>query len=126
MSKDLLYEEIYQKTQSCGRTQFVKLLQQNQIRIEQLQKENKELEKYIKLCKKDLKTYQEYKSKYYDIKLILTKFEKWLEKEIEKENKRFNFCFTEDATVRQIEHVGYLDYVLKKFQKLKEGNNEKI
>ena len=40
---DLLYEEIYQKTQDCGRTQFVKLLQQNQIKIEQLQQENKEL-----------------------------------------------------------------------------------
>ena len=43
MSEDLLYEEIYQKTQDCGRAQFVKLLQQNQVKIEQLQQENEQL-----------------------------------------------------------------------------------
>ena len=37
MSEELLYEEIYKKTQDFGRTQFVKLLQQNQIKIKQLQ-----------------------------------------------------------------------------------------
>ena len=47
MSEDLLFEEIYQKTQDCGRTQFVKLLQQNQIKIEQIEQENRELKKKL-------------------------------------------------------------------------------
>ena len=54
MIDDLLFEEIYQKTQDCGRTQFVRLLQNNQIKIEELQKENKILNN------------------------IVTEFEKWL------------------------------------------------
>ncbi len=42
----LLYEEMYQKTQDFGRTQFVKLLQQNQIKIKQLQQENQRLKQW--------------------------------------------------------------------------------
>lgn len=52
----------------------------------QLEQENQELKKQIKLFKKDLskveRTCQKYNSSYYDIKLILTEFEKWLEEKI--------------------------------------------
>ena len=55
MSEDLLYEKIYQKTQDCGRTQFVNLLQQNQIKIEELQKENEDLKNKQNKFEKDYK-----------------------------------------------------------------------
>ena len=51
MNESLLYEEIYQKTQDCGRAQFVKLLQQNQIKIEQLQQENAQLKQKYEIQK---------------------------------------------------------------------------
>ena len=58
MSENLLYEEIYQKTQDCGRTQFVKLLQQNQIKIEQLQKERQQLISFLEDRIKEYKKWQ--------------------------------------------------------------------
>ena len=91
MSEDLLYEEIYQKTQNCGRTQFVKLLQQNQIKIEQLQQENKELKEILENNSKiniaDHKYASEMEDKYLIEHNVLTEFEKWLETKLQKESK---------------------------------------
>ena len=155
--KNLLYEEIYIKTQNCGRTQFVKLLQKNQIKIEQLQqenidlkqmvnfpsvtittcpkcgkkysinyckevyeleKENKELKEQIKLFKKDLakaeSICQKYISQYYDIKLILNQFEKWLEEDFKKETEQPTpqiYCNCYSCKIK----------VLDKLKELKEG-----
>lgn len=50
--EELLYEKIYRDTQGCGRTQFVKLLQQNLIKIKQLKEE------INKISKKELKVMQ--------------------------------------------------------------------
>ena len=69
MSEELLYEEIYKKTQDFGRTQFVKLLQQNQIKIKQLQQENEELKKH-NLCTKKW-TYGRAKEFYKEIDKII-------------------------------------------------------
>ena len=56
--------------------------------VVRLQNENKEAKEQIKLFKKDLAKVEEicqkYNSRYYDIKLILTLFEKWLKEEINK------------------------------------------
>ena len=105
MSKKILYEEIYQKTQNCGRTQFVKLLQQNQIKIEQLEKENTQLKETLKgtthcydeeehqrLIKEneELKKQIEIKNSGFmasieevcEYAIVLIKFEKWLEEEL--------------------------------------------
>lgn len=87
--------------------------------IEQLENKNKELKKYY--CKRnDCSGRLKENNKLTDSE-ILTEFEKWLEEEIEKENKQFDFCFSDEAQCRQIEHIGYLEFVLKKLQKLKEG-----
>lgn len=45
--EEKLYENIYKKTQSCGRTQFVKLLQQKEIKLRQLQQENEQLKEEL-------------------------------------------------------------------------------
>ena len=45
--EEKLYENIYKKTQSCGRTQFVKLLQPKEIKLRQLQQENEQLKEEL-------------------------------------------------------------------------------
>ena len=123
INQDLLYEEIYQKTQDCGRTQFVKLLQQNQIKINQLEKENNTLKQAVDNTyetSQDIMYEMQQENEHY--KNILTEFEKWLEEEIEKRK---------DANVLDPIQVGdyYIKIVLKtsldKLQELKEGKNEK-
>ena len=94
MSEDLLYEEIYQKTQDCGRAQFVKLLQQNQINIEQLQQENEKLkeklEENTKIYLHTSKYVSKMEGKYIVSNYILTEIEKWLEEEKENDlNENF-------------------------------------
>ena len=103
--ENLLYEEIYKKTQDCGRTQFVKLLQQNQIKIKQLQKENKRLNN------------------------ILTEFEKWLEEELKE--KTFNAFPTYDLEkqdfVNNEIHYAPVEKTYKEvLDKLQELKNKKI
>ena len=78
-----LYEEIYQKTQDCGRTQFVKLLQQSQIKINQLEKENHILKQAVDNTyetSQDIMYEMQQENEHY--KNILTEFEKWLENEL--------------------------------------------
>ena len=92
---DLLYEKIYQETQGCGRAQFVKLLQQNQIKIEQLQQENKK------------------------IKNILTEFENWLEEEV----KQYQPYISENMIFKPNIEYEIVKSIYDKLQELK-GDNE--
>ena len=105
MSEKLLYEEIYEKTQDCGRTQFVELLQQNQIKIKQLQEENKNLKEQLKIKHNGFMASVEECCEY---STILDKLERWLEKRIKEE--------TWDEW-----HDGLCE-CLDKLQELKEGN----
>ena len=79
--KNLLYEKIYKNTQGYGRTQLVELIQMGQIKIEQLQEENKELTRELSrkttnniTLKKDRDYWQG----------IIKEFEKWLKEEYER------------------------------------------
>ena len=127
MNKDLLYEKIYQETQNCGRAQFVKLLQQNQIKIEQLQQKNKELKEQL-----DIKNsgYMASIEEVCEYATILIEFEKWLEKEILKETP--NAKWFDKEKYEEVENADNLKlkpkYVvfkqcLEKLQELK-GDNE--
>lgn len=120
MSENLLYEEIYTKTQNCGRTQFVKLLQKDQIKIAQLQQENIDLKQMVNFpsvtittCPKCGKRYSiNYCREVYELEKenkklnnILNEFEKWLE------NVLFN---------KTIIHLQYSLALRKCFDKLQE------
>ena len=120
MSENLLYEEIYQKTQDCGRTQFVKLLQQSQIKIEQLQQENKELKKYC--CKRnDCSGRLKENNKLTDNE-VLTEFEKWLEYQIRQCEKETNpKQFSEHDIEITTNTMCRFQQCLNKLQELKEG-----
>ena len=75
MENELLYNELYEKTQDCGRAQFVKLLmekerenQQLKSKLEASEKARKEAIKFMKDCEFDktdkyiaIGEYQEYK-----------------------------------------------------------------
>ena len=128
MSEDLLYEEIYQKTQNCGRTQFVKLLQQNQIKIEQLQQENKELKEILENNSKiniaDHKYASEMEDKYLIEHNVLTEFEKWLETKLQKESKVETSNETTSKVILNKKYYVFNE-CLDKLQELKEGKNEK-
>ena len=124
--KNLLYEEIYTKTQNCGRAQFVKLLQKHQIKIEQLQQENTDLKQMINFpsvtittCPKCGKKYSiNYCKEVYELEKenkelhnILNEFEKWLEKELF------------DKTQIHFQYSLALKKCLDKLQELKEVRN---
>ena len=93
-----------------------------------LYEENEELKEQIKLFKKDLakaeETCQKYNSKYYDIKLILNKFEKWLEEQIKQ--KQNSLQFWENREPREIikldKEIPILKECLNKLQELKGDN----
>lgn len=54
MKDKLLFDEIYFKTQNLGRTQFVKLLQNQEIQIMELKKEIRDLKRTLKQDWNDL------------------------------------------------------------------------
>ena len=95
------------------------------------EKENKELKEQIKLFKKDLakaeEICQKYNSRYYDIKLILSIFEKWLE-EIEKRKKDRWEQFANQKNRQEIvlerldAQIIFIDGCLDKLQELKGDN----
>ena len=140
MSENLLYEEIYQKTQDCGRTQFVKLLQQSQIKINQLEKENhilkqavdntyetsqdimyemqqenEELKKYY--CKRnDCAGRLKENNKPTDSE-VLTKFEKWINLKMKQTKEYDTKNYHNDIKLI----ISTYQFVLDKLQELKEG-----
>ena len=85
IDKDLLYEEIYKNTQGYGRTQLVKLIQMGQIKIEQLQEENKylkeKLENSLEINVADHKYASEMEDNYLVEHNILNEFEKYIEEQ---------------------------------------------
>ena len=87
--------------------------------IEQLQQENEELKEQIKLFKKDLAKVenicQKYHSRYCDIKLILTEFEKWLEKE----KKQYHCMICEDKIFKPNIEYEIVKEIYGKLQELK-------
>lgn len=56
--EELLYNEIYEKTKDCGRTQFIKLLQQKETENKQLKQQldqkNKVIEEVRKKCELEI------------------------------------------------------------------------
>lgn len=63
--EEKLYEKIYKDTQKCGRVQFVMLLQSKEIKLNELQQENKELQSKInkinKYVDKELEKLKDFK-----------------------------------------------------------------
>ena len=89
--------------------------------IEQLQQENKELKDQIKLFKEDLakaeKICQKYNNKYYNIKLILIGFEKWIEEKIKQAKELDSKEYHDEINLI----IKTYKFVLIKLQELKEG-----
>ena len=51
MNEELLYNELYEKTKDCGRTQFIKLLMEKERENKQLKSKLKEVIDYINTTK---------------------------------------------------------------------------
>ncbi len=65
MEKDLLFEKLYEKTKNCGRVQFVKLLQHQQLvinrlsrKIQKLKRENLQIRNNV-FCKEIISGHNE-------------------------------------------------------------------
>lgn len=113
--------------------QALKLVKElNQYRKEQivsnkkLLEENKQLKEEIKrLRQRDTYTnivhnqFQNEKNERRYYENILDELEEWLKEEINKENKSVDFYYSAEEKCKQIERVGYLEYVLNKLAKLK-------
>lgn len=82
MNEELLYNEIYEKTKDCGRTQFIKLLQQKEIENKKIKKELKSTGKGLN---KVLSKRKKWKDRYYK--------ERCKKKQLEQENQQLKeYC----------------------------------
>lgn len=49
-NEELLFDELYEKTKDCGRTQFIKLLMQKERKNKELKEQLEEINKFIEKC----------------------------------------------------------------------------